>query len=154
MTTILSLLFLKINVGLFSQNLTDSLAQFYHNFIKFYTSPYWSSSIFSTLLSIWSECSFHFLLSHYFTSGLLKCYILLKFYPATVNENIFVDQLNRYSLLMENEARIRQRYRRYPKRTSQAPRSCIFLCDDGGVSRCPDSGDDFDFVYSSVSGWR
>ena len=37
MTTILSLLFLKINVGLFSQNLTDSLAQFYHNFIKFYT---------------------------------------------------------------------------------------------------------------------
>ena len=29
MTTILSLLFLKINVGLFSQNLTDSLAQFY-----------------------------------------------------------------------------------------------------------------------------
>ena len=40
MTTILSLLFLKINVGLVSQNLTDSLAQFYHNFIKFYTSPY------------------------------------------------------------------------------------------------------------------
>ena len=29
------------------------------------TSPYWSISIFSTLLSIWSECSFHFLLSHY-----------------------------------------------------------------------------------------
>ena len=37
---------------------------------------------------------FHFLLSHYFTSGLLKCYILLKFYPETVNENIFLDQLN------------------------------------------------------------
>ena len=40
MTTILSLLFLKINLGLVSQNLTDSLAQFYHNFIKLYTSPY------------------------------------------------------------------------------------------------------------------
>ena len=154
MTTILSLLFLKINVGLFSQNLTDSLAQLYHNFNKLYTSPYWSSSIFSTLLSIWSEFSFHFLLSHYFTSGLLKCYILLEFYLETVNENIFLDQLNRYSLLMEKEVRICQRYRRYPKRTSQAPTSCIFLGDDGGVSRRPDSGDDFDFVYSSVSNWR
>ena len=29
------------------------------------TSPYRSISIFSTLLSIWSECSFHFLVSHY-----------------------------------------------------------------------------------------
>ena len=154
MTTIFSLLFLKINVKLFSQSLTDGLAQFFRNFNKLYTSPYRSNSIFSTLLSIWSESSFHFLLSHYFTSGLLKCYILLKFYPETVNENIFLDQLNRYSLLMEKEARICQRYRRYPKSTSQAPRSCIFLCDGGGVSRCQDSGDDFDFVYSSVSGWR
>ena len=151
MTTIFSLLFLKINVRLFSQSLTDGLVQFYRNFIyvtlsiKFY--------ILNTL-SIWSECSFHFLLSHYFTSGLLKCYILLKFYPETVNENIFLDQLNRYSLLMEKEARICQRYRRYPKCTSQAPRSCIFLCNDGGVPRCTHSGDDFDFVYSSVSGWR
>ena len=151
MTTIFSLLFLKINVRLFSQSLTDGLVQFYRNFIyvtlsiKFY--------ILNTL-SIWSECSFHFLLSHYFTSGLLKCYILLKFYPETVNENIFLDQLNRYSLLMEKEARICQRYRRYPKCTSQAPRSCIFLCNDGGVPRCTHSGDDFDFVYNSVSGWR
>ena len=151
MTTIFSLLFLKINVRLFSQSLTDGLVQFYRNFIyvtlsiKFY--------ILNTL-SIWSECSFHFLLSHYFTSGLLKCYILLKFYPETVNENIFLDQLNRYSLLMEKEARICQRYRRYPKRTSQAPSSCIFLCDDGSVPRCTDSGDDFNFVYSSVCDWR
>ena len=97
------------------------------------------------------ECSFHFLLSHYFTSGLLKSYILLKLYPETVDENIFLDQLNRHSLLMANEARICQRYRRYPKRTSQAPSSCIFLCDDGGVPRCTDSGDDFNFVFSSVS---
>ena len=154
MTTIFSLLFLKINVKLFSQSLTDGLAQFYHNFNKLYTSPYRSSSIFSTLLSIWSECGFHFLLPHYFTCGLLKCYILLKFYPETVDEIIFLDQLNPYSLLMENEARIRQRYRRYPKRTSQAPRRCFFLSDDGGVPRCTDSGDDFDFVYSSVSNWR
>ena len=151
MTTIFSLLFLKINVRLFSQSLTDGLIQFYRNLIyvtlsiKFY--------ILNTL-SLWSECSFHFLLSHYFTSGLLKCYILLKFYPETVDENIFLDQLNRYSLLMENEARIHQRYRRHPKRTSQAPSSCIFLCDDGGVPRCTDSGDYFNFVYSSVSGWR
>ena len=154
MTTIFSLLFLKINVKLFSQSLTDGLAQFFRNFNKLYTSPYRSSSIFSTLLSIWSECSFHFLLSHYFTSGLLKCYILLKFYPETVDENIFLDQLNRYSLLMEIDARIRQRYRRHPKRTSQTPSSCIFLCDDGGVPRCTDSGDDFNFVYSSISDWR
>ena len=76
----------------------------------------------------------------------------LKFYPETVDENIFLDQLNRCSLLKENEARIRPRYRRYPKRTSQAPSSCIFLCDDVGVPRCTDSGDDFDFVYRSVSG--
>ena len=151
MTTIFSLLFLKINVRLFSQSLTDGLVQFYRNFIyvtlsiKFY--------ILNTL-SIWSECSFHFLLSHYFTSGLLKCYILLKFYPETVDENIFLDQLNRYSLVMANGARICQRYRRYPKRTSQAPSSCIFLCDDGGVPRCTDSGDDFNFVFSSVSDWR
>ena len=149
MITIFSLLFLKINVRLFSQSLTDDPTQFYRNFNTLY-----SISIFSTPLSIWSECSFHFLLSHYFTSGLLKCYILLKFYPETVDENIFLDQLNRCSLLKENEARIRQRYRRYPKRTSQAPSSCIFLCDDVGVPRCTDSGDDFDFVYRSVSGWR
>ena len=154
MTTIFSLLFLKINVKLFSQSLTDGLAQFYRNFNKLYTSPYRSSSIFSTLLSIWSECSFHFLLSHYFTSGLLKSYILLKLYPETVDENIFLDQLNRYSLIMANEARICQRYRRYPKRTSQASSSCIFLCDDGGVPRCTDSGDEFNFVFSSVSDWR
>ena len=151
MTTIFSLLFLRINVRLFSQSLTDGLAQFFRNFNKLYTSPYRLRSIFSTLLLIWSECSFHFLLYHYFTSGLLKSYILLKFYPETVDENIFVDQLNRYSLLMENEARIRQRYRRHLKRTSQALRSCIFLYDDGGVLRCTDSGDDFNFVYSSVS---
>ena len=31
MTTILSLLFLKINVRFFSQSLTDGLAQFYHS---------------------------------------------------------------------------------------------------------------------------
>ena len=85
------------------------------------------------------------------TCGLSKCYILLIFYPETVDEIIFLDQLNPYSLLMENEARIRQRYRRYPKSTSEAPRRCIFLCDDGGVPRCTDSGDDFDFVYSIVS---
>ena len=154
MNTIFSLLFLKINVKLFSQSLTDGLAQFFRNFDKLYTSPYRSSSIFSTLLSIWSECSFHFLLSHNFTSALLKCYILLKFYPETVDENIFLDLLNRYSLIMTNEARICQRNRRYPKRTSQAPRSCIFLCNYGGVPRCTDSGDDFNFVYSSVSSWR
>ena len=154
MTTIFSLLFLKINVKLFSQSLTDGLAQFFRNFDKLYTSPYRSSSIFSTLLSIWSECSFHFLLSHYFTSGLLKSYILLKLYPETVDENIFLDQLNQYSLIMVNEARICQRYRRYPKRTSQASSSCIFLCDDGGVPRRTDSGDDFNFVFSSVSDWR
>ena len=151
MTTIFSLLFLKINVRLFSQSSTDGLVQFCRNFIyvtlsiKFY--------ILNTL-SIWSECSFHFLLSHYFTSGLLKSYILLKLYPETVDENIFLDQLNRHSLLMANEARICQRYRRYPKRTSQAPSSCIFLCDDGSVPRCTDSGDDFNFVYSSVCDWR
>ena len=151
MTTIFSLFFSKINVRLFSQSLTDGLVQFYRNFIyvtlsiKFYI---------LNSLSVWSECSFHFLLSHYFTSGLLKCYILLKFYPETVDENIFLDQLNRYSLLMENEARIRQRYRRYPKSTSEAPCRCIFLCDDGGVPRCTDSGDYFNSVYSSVSGWR
>ena len=154
MTTIFSLLFLKINVKLFSQSLTDGLAQFFRNFDKLYTSPYRSSSIFSTLLSIWSECSFHFLLSHYFTSGLLESYILLKLYPETVDENIFVDQLNRYSLIMANEARICQRYQRYPKRKSQAPSSCILLCDDGGVPQCTDSGDDFNFVFSSVSDWR
>ena len=151
MTTIFSLLFLKINVRLFSQSSTDGLVQFCRNFIyvtlsiKFY--------ILNTL-SIWSECSFHFLLSHYFTSGLLKSYILLKLYPETVDENIFLDQLNRHSLIMANEARICQRYRRYPKRTSQAPSSCIFLCDDGSVPRCTDSGDDFNFVYSSVCDWR
>ena len=151
MTTIFSLLFLKINVRLFSQSLTDGLVQFYRNFI--YVTLSMKFYILNTL-SIWSECSFHFLLSHYFTSGLLKCYILLKFYPETVDENIFLDQLNRYSLLMEIEARIRQRYRRHPKRTSQTPSSCIFLCDDGGVPRCTDSGDDFNFVYSSISDWR
>ena len=151
MIIILSLLFLKISVGSFPRAWQIAWR---NNFDNLYTSPYRSSSIFSTLLSIWSECSFHFLLFHYFTSGLLKCYILLKFYPETVDENIFLDQLNRYSLLKENEARIRQRYRRYPKRTSQAPRRCFFLCDDGGVPRCTDSGDDFDFVYSSVSNWR
>ena len=151
MTTIFSLLFLKINVRLFSQSSTDGLVQFCRNFIyvtlsiKFY--------ILNTL-SIWSECSFHFLLSHYFTSVLLISYILSKLYPETVDENIFLDQLNRHSLIMANEARICQRYRRYPKRTSQAPRSCIFLCNDGGVPRCTHSVDDFDFVYSSVSGWR
>ena len=151
MTTIFSLLFLKINVRLFSQSLTDGLVQFYRNFI--YVTLSMKFYILNTL-SIWSECSFHFLLSHYFTSGLLKCYILLKFYPETVDENIFLDQLNRYSLLMEIDARIRQRYRRHPKRTSQTPSSCIFLCDDGGVPRCTDSGDDFNFVYSSISDWR
>ena len=151
MTTIFSLLFLKINVRLFSQSLTDGLVQFYRNFI--YVTLSMKFYILNTL-SIWSECSFHFLLSHYFTSGLLKCCILLKFYPETVDENIFLDQLNRYSLLMEIEARIRQRYRRHPKRTSQTPSSCIFLCDDGGVPRCTDSGDDFNFVYSSISDWR
>ena len=140
------LLFLKIIVRLFSQNLTDSLSQSYHNVDKLFTSSYRSRSIFSTTLSTWSEYIFHFLLTLYFTSGLLKCYILLNFYPETVNENIFLDQLNRYSLIMANEARICQRYRRYPKRTSQAPRSSIFLFDDGGVPRCTVSGDDFDFV--------
>ena len=154
MTTIFSLLFLKINVRLFSQSLTDDPTQFYRNFNTLYTSPYRSRSIFSTPLSIWSECSFHFLLSHYFTSGLLKSYILLKLYLETVDENIFLDQLNQYSLIMANEARICQRYRRYPKRTSQASSSCIFLCDDGGVPRRTDSGDDFNFVFSSVSDWR
>ena len=122
MTTIFSLLFLKINVRLFSQSLTDGLVQFYRNFI--YVTLSIKLYILNTL-SVWWECSFHFLLSHCFTSGLLKCYILLKFYPETVDENIFLDQLNRYSLLMENEARIRQRYRRHPKRTSQAPSKCI-----------------------------
>ena len=151
MTTIFSLLFLKINVRLFSQSLTDGLVQFYRNFI--YVTLSMKFYILNTL-SIWSECSFHFLLSHYFTSGLLKSYILLKLYPETVDENIFLDQLNRYSLIMANEARICQRYRRYPKRTSQASSSCIFLCDDGGVPRRTDSGDDFNFVFSSVSDWR
>ena len=76
MTTIFSLLFLKINVRLFSQSLTDGLVQFYRNFI--YVTLSMKFYILNTL-SIWSECSFHFLLSHYFTSGLLKCYILLNF---------------------------------------------------------------------------
>ena len=153
MTTIFSLLFLKINVKLFSQSLTDGLAQFFHNFNKLYTSPYRSSSIFSTLLSIWWMQFSLFTLSLFYFR-FVKMLYSLKFYPETVDENIFLDQLNRYSLLMEKEARIRQRYRRNPKRTSQAPSSCIFLCDDGSVPRCTDSGDDFNFVYSSVSDWR
>ena len=153
MTTIFSLLFLKINVKLFSQSLTDGLAQFFHNFNKLYTSPYRSSSIFSTLLSIWWMQFSLFTLSLFYFR-FVKMLYSLKFYPETVDENIFLDQLNRHSLIMANEARICQRYRRYPKRTSQAPSSCIFLCDDGGVPRCTDSGDDFNFVFSSVSDWR
>ena len=62
-----------------------------------------------------------------FISSKNKSHILLKFYPETVNENIFLDHLNRYSLLKEKEAKIRQRYWRYSKRTSQASGSYTFL---------------------------
>ena len=60
---------------------------------------------------------------------------------------------------MENKASVSQKYRRGIDDTRGVHvkplyRSCFFLCNYEGVPRCTDSGDDFDFVYSSASSWR
>ena len=78
-------------------------------------------------------------------------HILLKFYPETVNENIFLDHLNRYNLLMEK----RREFIRGIDDTRSAQvkhLAATSSSDDGDVPRCTDSGDDFDFVYCCVSG--
>ena len=57
---------------------------------------------------------------------------------------------------MENKASVTQKYRRGIDDTRSVHvkplySSCFFLCNYEGVPRFTDSGDDFDFVYSSAS---
>ena len=78
MTTILSLLFLKINVRLFSQSLTDDLAQFCYIISINYKRHLIDQVLYSQQYAQSDQNAvFTF---HYFTCGLLKSYLCFTFF--------------------------------------------------------------------------